>query len=366
LELKQAYDFKLPQVQELHWAKLIWNADIPPSKSFLVWRLMHDKLPTYDNLMTRVCSIPSMCNFCRQHIETSFHIFFECQFAIKLWSWLAGCLNFTLQFTSMEDIWKLCDLNWSPQSKVTILAVIINLLHTIWIVRNKARFNDIMINWRSAVSMIIVNTAMSGNNTKKLSSNSIRDFTFLKSFKITIHQPKATFLKEVYWHPPLINWLKCNIDGASSGNPSKAACGGIFRNHESDFVYGFAEPLGDTTAYIAEMSGAIRAIEIAFHNQWTNLWIESDSSSVVAAFHNPNKPVAWCLSNRWKNALYMTTQMNFMVSHIYREGNQVADLLANHGLSILSIVYWNNLPLFVRDCFDFNKHGSTSFRLCTS
>lgn len=52
LELKQAYDFKLAQVQELHWARLIWNADIPPSKSLLAWRLMHDKLPTYDNLMT--------------------------------------------------------------------------------------------------------------------------------------------------------------------------------------------------------------------------------------------------------------------------------------------------------------------------
>jgi ribonuclease HI len=366
LELKQAYDFKLAQVQELHWARLIWNADIPPSKSLLAWRLMHDKLPTYDNLMTEGCSIPSMCNFCLKHTETSFHIFFECQFAIKLWSWLAGCLNFTLQFTSMEDMWKLCDLNWSPQSKVTILAAIINLLYTIWIFRNKARFHDIPVNWRSAVSMISINTAMTGNNTRKLSSNSIRDFTILKRFNITIHQPKTNFLKEVFWHPPLVDWIKCNIDGASSGNPGKAACGGIFRNHESEFVYGFAELLGNITAYIAEMSGAIRAIEIAFHNQWTNLWLESDSSSVVAAFHNPTKPVAWCLRNRWKNALYMTTQMNFMVSHIYREGNQVADLLANHGLSILSIVYWNNLPLFVRDSFTFNKNGSTSFRLCNS
>ncbi|PNX59785.1 hypothetical protein L195_g059860, partial [Trifolium pratense] len=31
----------------------------------------------------------------------------------------------------MEDIWKLCDLNWSPQCKVTLTAAIINLLNTI-------------------------------------------------------------------------------------------------------------------------------------------------------------------------------------------------------------------------------------------
>jgi hypothetical protein len=31
LELKQAYSFKLQQYQDLHWAKVIWNKDIPPS-----------------------------------------------------------------------------------------------------------------------------------------------------------------------------------------------------------------------------------------------------------------------------------------------------------------------------------------------
>jgi hypothetical protein len=177
LELKQAYTFKLQQYQDLHWAKLIWNPAIPPSKSLMVWRLMHEKMPTDENLMIRGCAIPSMCNLCNCHVESSFHIFFQCKFAIKLWSWLAGCLNLTLQFHSMEDLWKLCDLNWSPQSKVTLIAALINLLNTIWLVRNQARFNNVIIPWRSAISMIIANTCLSGNSTCKPSSNSLRDFT---------------------------------------------------------------------------------------------------------------------------------------------------------------------------------------------
>jgi ribonuclease HI len=366
LSLKQSYDFILPHIQELHWAKLVWNVDIPPSRSLLAWRLMHGKLPTDENLLTRGCALPSMCNFCCKHVETSFHIFFECQFAVKLWSWFAGCLNTTLQFTSMEDMWKLCDLHWSPQSKITLAAMIVNLLHTIWVMRNNARYHDVLPNWRTAISMIMVSTALSGNHTNKVSSNSIKDFQFLKQFRISIHHPKATTLKEVFWHPPLTNWLKCNTDGASCGNPVNAACGGIFRNSHADFVYGFAEPLGESTAYIAELSGVIRAIEIAFQNQWNNLWIETDSSSVVATFQNRHKPVAWCLRNRWQNALFMTSQMNFMVTHIYREGNQVADSLANHGLSLSSIVFWNTLPTFVTDCFYKNKLGNPSFRICNS
>jgi hypothetical protein len=62
LELKQAYSFKVQQYQDLFWAKLIWLPEIPPSKSLLAWRLMHQKVPIDENLMTRGCALPSICN----------------------------------------------------------------------------------------------------------------------------------------------------------------------------------------------------------------------------------------------------------------------------------------------------------------
>jgi hypothetical protein len=93
LQLKEAYHFKMQQFQDLCWAKYIWSIDIQPSKYLFVWRLMHEKVPTDENLMRRSCCIPSMCNICNMHVESSFHIFFECDYAIKLWPWFAGCLN---------------------------------------------------------------------------------------------------------------------------------------------------------------------------------------------------------------------------------------------------------------------------------
>jgi hypothetical protein len=88
LQLKDAYQFILHNFQELHWAKTIWNSDIPPSKSLLVWRLMHDKLPTDEKLSLRGCYLPSMCSICKRQAESTFHIFFECSYAVKTWSWL--------------------------------------------------------------------------------------------------------------------------------------------------------------------------------------------------------------------------------------------------------------------------------------
>jgi hypothetical protein len=58
--------------------------------------------------------------------------------------------------------------------------------------------------------------------------------------------------------------------------------------------------------------------------------------------------------------------MYVIVTHIYREDNQVADLFANHGLSLTYIVFWADLPLFVRDCFVRNKQGIPNFRICLS
>ncbi|MCH89434.1 hypothetical protein A2U01_0010330 [Trifolium medium] len=49
----------------------------------------------------------------------------------------------------------------------------------------------------------LTNTSLSGNGTRKSSSSSIRDFTILEHFKVTIHHPNAPIIKEIIWHPPL-------------------------------------------------------------------------------------------------------------------------------------------------------------------
>jgi hypothetical protein len=40
----------------------------------------------------------------------------------------------------------------------------------------------------------------------------------------------------------------------------------------------------------------------------------------------------------------MTRQMNFLISHVYREGNKVADLMANFGLTVSSFTSWHVAP----------------------
>jgi hypothetical protein len=50
--------------------------------------------------------------------------------------------------------------------------------------------------------------------------------------------------------------------------------------------------------------------------------------------------------------------MNFLVSHIYRKGNECVDALENMGLSlVIFFFFWNDIPQPVYDSLARNKKG---------
>ncbi|RHN40929.1 putative ribonuclease H-like domain, reverse transcriptase zinc-binding domain-containing protein [Medicago truncatula] len=249
---------------------------------------MLNKLPTDENLASRGCYMPSMCSLCCRYAETSFHIFFECSFAAKLWCWFASILNKTLVFQSVEEIWSICNRSWNPQYQLVITATMINIINSIWYARNQQRFSNKKIHWRSSISTVISNTALSGNLTKAVASASISNFVILKKFNVNLHPHKAPKIIEVLRKPPIPLWTKCNTDGSSTSTSS--ACGGIFRNHDSALLLCFAENTGEGNAFHAELSGAMRAIELAKQYNWNNLWLECDSNLVIMAIKNHSIP----------------------------------------------------------------------------
>ena len=359
LSLKEAYLFKSQHIQKIHWAKTIWSKDIPPSKALITSRIMHDKMPTDEKLRERGCNLPSIYNLCLQQEETTFHLFFDCSFSIRLWTWFSQILNLNLHFNDVEEIWNLCDRSWTPQCKLVIKAAIVNILTTIWFVRNQARFNNKTIQWRSAISLVSSSVSFTGNNTTLTSYSSKTNFQILKKFDISIHPPKAPVIKEVIWNPPLINWTKANTDGSATSTNS--ACGIIFRDSNAVCLLCMSENLGPGNAFSAELCGAMRAIEVAYQKQWFNLWLETDSQLVVLAFKN-SSCVPWTLRNRWENCNNLLISMNFMVTHIYREGNQCADSLANIGLSTQGLFLGEFVPSLLASRYSKDKLGMPSFR----
>jgi ribonuclease HI len=157
----------------------------------------------------------------------------------------------------------------------------------------------------------------------------------------------------------ILYWTKCNTDGSTNGNLS--SCGGIFRNSDSELLLCFCDNTGQGNALHAEISGAMRSIELANTFNWKNLWLEADSELVIKAFKNPSI-VPWSLKNRWMNCLLLTSKMNFMATHIYREGNQCADTLANYGHNVDHLTVWLQVIDCIRSPFVYNRLGMPNFR----
>lgn len=113
LSFKEAFLFLNPPSQVQNWYKLIWNQSIPPSKSFLVWRLLHRRVPTDENLQSRGCVTVSMCSLCCSPAETSEHLFLSCPFVVELWNSTRSLLNCQIDLSSFKSIINVCDQGWS-------------------------------------------------------------------------------------------------------------------------------------------------------------------------------------------------------------------------------------------------------------
>ncbi|RZC55482.1 hypothetical protein C5167_014343 [Papaver somniferum] len=141
-------------------------------------------------------------------------------------------------------------------------------------------------------NLIVESSRHSGGFSFNTSADKIiLDFLGIKSLP-----PKMPKVISVKWQSPLPGWIKSNIDGFSIGNPGLSGCGWFF--------------------------------------------------ATLMAIKNPDL-VPWTLSTHWINCLKFASSIQFVCTHIYREGNSVEDLLSKHG-ALVESRWWIEPPYFTR------------------
>ncbi|KAK3225126.1 hypothetical protein Dsin_004988 [Dipteronia sinensis] len=173
--------------------------------------------------------------------------------------------------------------------------------------------------------------------------NCVDDLLILHRFCLSGRPGKAPVIRSVVWSPPVPGWIKVNTDGAALGSPGVSGCGGVFLTYRSFVKACFAVPLGQVFAFEAELHAASLAINYAWNLGWHRIWLESDSSYVVQLLSIRSDQVTWRVRQAWQRCIHQISYMEFQVSHLFREGNQVADALSKHALVFLLIP--GGLPL---------------------
>lgn len=156
------------------------------------------------------------------------------------------------------------------------------------------------------------------------------------------------FYKEpipVAWEKPKAGWTKLNFDGSLRGKTGKASIGGVFRNHNAEFLLGYAESIGKTTSTMAELVALRRGLELISDNRWRDVWLEGDAKALVDIIMK-GRPVRSAEARRHIDDINAIVKEldNWMFTHIYREGNRAADKLAQMGHYLETPHVWRDMP----------------------
>ena len=143
------------------------------------------------------------------------------------------------------------------------------------------------------------------------------------------------------WTPPPSGWYKLNFDGAARGNPGIAGIGCIINDDCGNWVGKLAAPLPPTTNNLAELEAVDRGIQLCISLGVSKVVIEGDSQIVLNALRIRDTP-NWTLNAKLKDVLIHLDKLEeYQICHIFREGNRIADKLANLGADGESSLVFN-------------------------
>lgn len=84
----------------------------------------------------------------------SFKNLLQCPIALSIWNWLSSCLGKSIDCSSIKAIFSVYNQNWSHRLKDVVLATIINVIYSIWHLRNKIRFDNVKCSVNYAKSLV--------------------------------------------------------------------------------------------------------------------------------------------------------------------------------------------------------------------
>ncbi|CAN0916476.1 Putative ribonuclease H protein At1g65750 [Linum grandiflorum] len=154
-----------------------------------------------------------------------------------------------------------------------------------------------------------------------------------------------------------------NTNGSVLNHSGAAAAGGLIRDNQGRCLAAFAANLGQCTITRAEIRAAIYGLHLAWSMGYRTIELQLDSTTAIYAITGQE------ISDfRHRSCINEARELILRdwvlrVTHTFREGNRVADLLAHHGhsLSFGLHVIDRSPPHEVNDCIRSYGFGERVF-----
>ncbi|MQL86862.1 hypothetical protein Taro_019391 [Colocasia esculenta] len=220
----------------------------------------------------------------------------------------------------------------------------------------KARMEGILLSLHNIKHKILMHARKILDSLKFNRPISLGQVDILKDFNvkadITLRAPIL-----VRWNPPVNNY-SLNVDGACKGNLGICGGGGCFRDHNGDFVCGFAFFYGIGNSLIVETRAIHDGLRLAMERH-LNIWLFLSRLSLMVSYLTGQSFLGG------GGICHILQTLKPKIVHTFREGNQVADSLASqacviHRNSIFLCL--SDLPTAARGSLIIDKAGLPSFR----
>ncbi|KAF7843717.1 pentatricopeptide repeat-containing protein [Senna tora] len=287
------------------------------------WQTNNDMLGFNDNITRwrrRSIVDSNICKRCGGEVEDSLHTIRDCKHVAPLWESMVSPKLKNVFFSSNLHDWILLNLskevggddasNWS--SKFGVASWLI------WKKRNAWIFNGKEDEAISLVPLIDIQVKelqlpcnLSGSNSNMRSSTTD-----------SLH----------YWMAPEDGWVKINIHGSFCADTHKMGCGGVTRDSQG-------------CAAFVEIWGMYFGLVTAWEKGYKKIIVESDNCFMLRLFQTEEE--VWHPLRRLILRIRELTKLDWQIKmvHIFRDGNRLADRLANYAFELpLGLNLFNSPP----------------------
>ena len=334
---------------------IIWRLPVQQRIRVFLWLLLHERLLCNTNRVMRHLAVDPRCARCTlQQDESLLHVFRDCTAARQLWAQIGGPARSASFFSGSLQSWLLHNLNpVDPNlSEKWVICFALTLWWN-WRWRNSYVFgrpNDIPVDTGAFLNTQITSTWHAFFHKPLLASSSQNGGT------------REIFIR---WLAPPGPWIILNTDGASKNPHQLAGGGGLLRDSRGMFIRGFSASFGSCSAYKAELMAVTIGLEMAKALGITKLEVQMDNKACIEAIQNANLHGGECVHLLSTcRSLIQSEHWEVRMAHCYREGNKVADRLANMGVvQRISMMYHEAPPPDISTLLREDIMGVTTPRL---
>ncbi|CAN0898742.1 Putative ribonuclease H protein At1g65750 [Linum grandiflorum] len=139
---------------------------------------------------------------------------------------------------------------------------------------------------------------------------------------------------EVWWRPALQGWVTVTSDGSFIPSSRHAAVGGAVQDWQGRLLGAYTANLGSCSITRAELRGAIESLRLAWQLGHRRVALQMDSKAALSILQAREEPSHQHASLVLQFRSLLQRDWIVTLSHVFREGNFLADCLARRGLFV--------------------------------